>query len=125
MRAPLDLGPQISSSDDEKKTFDRSRTLQCSPELYHVVVGLVKAMMGEKAASDGLIRDIAYCYSLLLLVKYALFSSNQATVLAVFRGLNVRQAEGRIIMSILCLWFFFSYVYDLLPTIISRDWSII
>lgn len=125
MPAPLDLGPQISSSDDEKKTFDRSRTLQCSPELYHVVVGLVKAMMGEKAASDGLIRDIAYCYSLLLLVKYALFSSNQATVLAVFRGLNVRQAEGRIIMSILCLWFFFSYVYDLLPTIISRDWSII
>lgn len=125
MRAPLDLGPQISSSDDEKKTFDRSRTLQCSPELYHVVVGLVKAMMGEKAASDGLIRDIAYCYSLLILVKYALFSPNQATVLAVFRGLYVRQAEGRIIMSILCLWFFFSYVYDLLPTIISRDWSII
>lgn len=25
---------------------------ECSMELYYVVVGLVKAMMGEKAASD-------------------------------------------------------------------------
>lgn len=49
---PLDLGPQISSSDDERTTFDRSRALRYSTELYYVVAGLVKAMMGEKAASD-------------------------------------------------------------------------
>lgn len=74
---------------------------------------------GGKGGIRLIIRDIAFCYSLLLLVKYALFSSNQADGFGcVSRFVRTSCCGGQNNHVDLILWFFFPYVYDLLPTTI-------